>query len=138
MKTLMSDDVCRADWEISSLMCEFGGSDQTKPSNKFKLSGHNFDRLKFLYDHLIATKDVNKVKKIGRQKVTKNISSYMMRCVVLTRCLFKSSDDYEQNEIKLNQYINQLNEQQKMRTGKIYDMEKQLLEEKTKRKKIRG
>lgn len=67
MKTLMSDKVCKADWEISSLMQEAGGRNQTKPSNKFKIWGKKFDGLKFLYDHLNAIEDVNKVKKIGRQ-----------------------------------------------------------------------
>lgn len=66
IKTLMSDEVCRNDWEISSFMQEAGGSDQTRPSNKFKLWGNNFDRSKNLYDHLNATKDVNKWKIIGR------------------------------------------------------------------------
>lgn len=36
MKTLMSDEVCRADWEISSLTCKNGGSHQTRSSNEFK------------------------------------------------------------------------------------------------------
>lgn len=88
MKTLMSDEVCRADWEISSLMQEAGGNDQTKPSNEFKLWGNNFGRVKFLYDHMNATKDVNKMKTIGRQKLAQNINSYLMRCDVLTWGLF--------------------------------------------------
>lgn len=105
-------------------MQEVDGSDQTKPSNGFKFRGNNFDELKFLYDHLNAMKYVNKVKTIGRQKLTQNINSYMMRCVVLTRGLFESGDDYEQNEIKLNQEINQLKDQQKIQMGKISDQEK--------------
>ena len=47
MKTLMSNEICRANWEISSLIHEAGGSDQAKQSNEFKLWGNNFDGLKF-------------------------------------------------------------------------------------------
>lgn len=75
MKTLMSDEVRRNDWEISSLMQEDGGSNKTKSSNEFKLCGTNFDGLKFLYDHLNSTEDVNKVKIVGRQKLTQNTMS---------------------------------------------------------------
>lgn len=110
MKTLMSDEVCRANCEISSLMCETGGSDQTRSSNEFKFCSNSFGGLKFLYNHLNATKDVNKVKTIGWQKLTQNVNSYLMRSVVLTRGLFEVGDDCEHNEIKLNQEINQLKE----------------------------
>lgn len=120
----MSYQVCKAGWEISSLMQEAGGSDQTKLSNEFKFWGNSFDGLKFLYNHLNTTEDVNKVKTTGQKKLTQNINSYTIRCVVLTRGLFESGDDYEQNEIKLNQKINQLNEQQKMQADKIFDLEK--------------
>lgn len=58
-----------------------------------------------------------------------------MRCTVLTRGLFKSGDDYKKNDIKLNQEINQIKEQHKAQADKICNPEKQLLEEKTKRKK---
>lgn len=47
MKTLISNEICRANWEISSLIHEAGGSDQAKQSNEFKLWGNNFDELKF-------------------------------------------------------------------------------------------
>lgn len=83
-------------------MCETGGSDQTRSSNEFKLCSNSFDGLKFLYDYLNATKDVNKVNTIWREKLTQNISSYLMRCVVLTLGLFEVGDDCKQNEIKLN------------------------------------
>lgn len=58
-----------------------------------------------------------------------------MRCVVLTRGLFEIEDDYEQNKIKLNWEINQLKEQQKMQSVKLFDLEKQLSKEKTIREK---
>lgn len=93
MNTLMSDEICRVDMKISSLMHEDGGNDQTNQSNKFKLWGNNFNGLKFLYDHLNATEDVDKVKMIGRYKLTQNINSYLMRCAALTRGLFESGDD---------------------------------------------
>lgn len=102
----MSDEVYKADWEISSLIWEIGGSDQTRSSNEFKFRSNSFDGLKFLYDHLNVTEDVNKVKTIGRQQLTENISSYMMRYVILTRGLFEAEDYCVQNEIKLNQEIN--------------------------------
>lgn len=70
--------------------------------------------------------DVNKVKTIGRQRLTQNSSSYLMRCIVLIRGLFESADDYEQNEIKLNQDFNHLKEQHNTQVNKISDMEKQL------------
>lgn len=132
----MTDEVCRADWEISSLMCETGGRDHTRSSNELKFWSNNFDGLKFLYDHLNAMDDVNKVKTIGRQKLTQNISSYLMRCVVLTRWLFEASDQSEQNEIKLIQEVTQLNEHHKAQMVKLSDLEKQLLKEKTRREKL--
>lgn len=68
MKTLMGDEICKADWEFPSLIHEAGGSDQTKSTNEFQFLGNNFDILKFLYDHLNVREDVNKVKTIGRKK----------------------------------------------------------------------
>lgn len=65
MKTLISDEVCLADWEIPFLMHKANRSDQIKPSNEFKYWGNCFDGLKFLYDHLNATIDMNKLKTIG-------------------------------------------------------------------------
>lgn len=130
----MSDEVYRADWEISSLMCETDGRDQTRLSNELKFWSNSFDRLKFLYDHLNPTEDVNKVKTIGRQKLTKNIS--LMRCVVLTRGLFETKDECESNEIKLNKEINQLKEQQKVQAVRLSYLEKKLLEENTGRGKL--
>lgn len=90
----MSDKICRDDLEISSLLHDASGSDQTKPSNEFKFWGNNFDGLKFLYDHLNAMEDVNKVKTISRKKLTRNISSYLIRCGVLTQGLFESGENY--------------------------------------------
>lgn len=77
-------EVCRADWEILSLMREASGRNQTRTFNEFKFRSNNFDGLKFLCDHLNTTEDVNKVKTIWRQKLTENPNSYLMRCVVLT------------------------------------------------------
>lgn len=64
MKTLMSDEVCRANREILSLMLETGGSNQIRPSNEFKFWSNSFHGLKFLYNHMNAMKEVNKVKTI--------------------------------------------------------------------------
>lgn len=138
MRTSMSDEVCRADWEISALTCETG--EVTKPDHpmNFKFWNKNFNGLKFLYNHLNATEDMNKVKTTWRQKLTQNSSSYLMRLFVLTRGLFEVVDDHAQNEIKLNEEVNQLKEQQKMQAVKLSNLEKQLSEEKTKREKIRG
>ena len=59
-----------------------------------------------------------------------------MRCFILTRGIFEVRDDYEQNEIKLNQEINQLKEQQTTQAVRLSDLEKQLLKEKTRREKL--
>ena len=67
---------------------------------------------------------MNKVKTIGRQKLTQNISSYLMSYVVLTRRLFEVEDDHEQNDIKLNQEVNQLKEQHKTPAAILSDLEK--------------
>lgn len=117
-------------------MWEVGGSDQAKPYNEFKFWSNNFDGLRFLYNHLNTIEDVNKAKIIGRQKLTPNPSSYIMRYIVLIQGLFESGYDYEHNEIKLDHEINQLKEQQKMQTNKIFDLEKKLLDEKSKRGKL--
>lgn len=61
MKTLMSNEVCRSDWEISSLLCETDGSGQTRSSNEFKFWSNSFDGLEFCYDHLNVMEEVNKV-----------------------------------------------------------------------------
>lgn len=105
MKTLMSGEVYIADWEISSLMCETNESDHTRSYNEFKFWSNNFNGLTFLYDHLNSTDNMNKVKTIGRQKLTQNIRSYLMRCVVLICRLFEVGDECEQNEIKLNKKV---------------------------------
>lgn len=60
----------------------------------------------------------------------------MMKYVCLTRDLFEVEDDCEQNKIKLNQEINQLTKQQKGQTVRLPDLEKQLLEEKTRKEKL--
>lgn len=78
---------------------------------------------------------MNKVKTIRRHKLTKNISSYMMRCVILIRGLFQAKDDYEQNRIKLNQEISQLKEQQNAQAVRLFYLETQLSEEKSRREK---
>ena len=85
MKTLMSDEVCRDDMEITSLMREPGNS---HASGEFKFWSNSFDGLQFLYDHLNTIEDVNKVKSVGHQKMTHNLSSYLMRRAVLTHGLF--------------------------------------------------
>lgn len=54
--------------------------------------------------------NMNKVKTLGRQKLTQNISSYLMIRVVLTHELSEASDESEQNEIKLSQEVTQLME----------------------------
>ena len=59
-----------------------------------------------------------------------------MRCVILIRRIFEIGDDCEQNEIKLNQEINQLKEQQKAQGDRLSDLEKHLLEDKTRRGKL--
>lgn len=86
--------------------------------------------MKFLFDNLNATKDVEKVKTIGAQKLTQNIGSYLMRCVVMTIVLFEVGDAYEKNEIRLNKEINQLKNAQKIHIEKIEELEKQLLMDK--------
>ena len=58
----MSDEACRADLEITSLMGELGNS---HASEEFKFWSNNFDGIRFLYHHLNATEDVNKVKTVG-------------------------------------------------------------------------
>lgn len=76
------------------------------------------------------------MKTIKRQKLTQNLSSYLMRCVVLTRGLFEVEDDCKQNKIKLNQEVNRLKEKQKTQVARLSDPEKQLSEEKTNREKL--
>lgn len=56
-----------------------------------------------------------------------------MRCVVLK---FDVGDDFKPNEIKLNQEITQLKEQQTTQAIRLSDLEKQLLEEKTRMEKL--
>lgn len=136
MKTLMTDKVCRADWEISTLMCKTGGSDHTRSSNELKFWNNSFNGLKFLNNHLNATENVNKVKTTGRQKLAQNVTSYLMRCAIISRGLFEASDESEQNEIKLSQEVTQLREHQKAQAVRLSDLEKKLQEEKTKREKL--
>ena len=120
LKTFMTDEVCRADMEINSLMNTPG---QSAVSEEFKFWSNNFDGLRFLYDHLNATEDVNKVNKIGHQKITQNISSYLLRCVVFTRGLFESRDASEKAELKSRDEIARLQK-------KLSDLEKDLADEK--------
>lgn len=118
------------------MICEPSGGNHTRSSNEFRFWSNTFDGLKLLYDHLNATEDVNKVKTIRRRKLTQNISSYMMRCVVLNRRLFEAGDESEQNEMKLCQEVTQLWEHQKAQAIRLSDLEKQLLEEKTRGEKL--
>lgn len=60
----------------------------------------------------------------------------MLGFFILTRGLFEVGDDCEQNEIKLNQEINQLKEQQKAQVVRLSDLEKHLFKEKSRREKF--
>lgn len=117
-----------------SLMRETrGNSHQIKSPTEFKLWSNNFDGLRFLYDHLNATEDVNKVKSIGAQQLTQNLSAYLIRCVIITRGLFEVGEAYEKNELHLNKEVNHLKDTPKIQFDKIEDLVKQL-DEMTKKK----
>src|ERR1051325_3063336 len=93
-----------ADWEMSTLLKETGdNSNRTSTENKFWSA--DFDGLKFLYDHLNAIEDVNKLRNLGSQQITQQLSSYLMRCAVLTRSLFESGDDVEQKKSDLEKEV---------------------------------
>lgn len=70
-------------------MQDSGNSDQSNSSNEFKLWFNIFDGLKYLYDDLNTTKDVEKVKTIGAQQLTQNLGAYLMKCTVMTWVLFE-------------------------------------------------
>ena len=85
----------------------------TLPSTENKFWSANFDGIKFLYDHLNATEDVNKLKNLGPQKITQHLSSYLMRCVILTRGLFESDDDADKKYFELENEVKRLTENDK-------------------------
>lgn len=60
------------------------GEWNSKTSEEFKFSSNNFDGLRFFNDRLKINEDVNKVKSIGQKKMFQNLSSYLMRCVILS------------------------------------------------------
>src|ERR1051325_5954634 len=107
MKTVMGNETNSTDWAISKLLKETGDSSGgASPENRFWAA--DFDGLKFLYDHLNATTDVNKLTHLGSQQITKQLSSYLMRCVVLTRSLFESGDNVEKKKTELETEVKRL------------------------------
>lgn len=94
LKTIMGNENNSADSEVSTLLKETGDN-SSRASTENKFWSADFDGLKFLYDHLNATEDVTKLRNLGSQQITKQLSSYLMRCVILTRSLFESGDDVE-------------------------------------------
>lgn len=86
--TLMRDDVSQADMAITTLMHDSGNSPQTNPSSEFKFRSNSFDGLRYLYDHLNASEDVEKVKSIGAQHLKQNLRAYLMRCAVMNQAIF--------------------------------------------------
>lgn len=109
-------------------MQDSGSSHHTNPSSEFKFWSNNSDGLRYLYDYLNATEDVEKVKSIGAQQLTQNPGAYLMRFTVITRCLFEVGDTYENNETRLTKDINQLKDDLKSRTLQVYELTKQLAE----------
>lgn len=124
----MSDPVSHVDLAVTTLMQDYGSNQQFNPSIEFKFLSNIFDVLKFLYGHLNATKDVEKVKIIGTQQLTQNIEACLMRCDVMTRGLFEVSVAYEQNETRLTKDVTQWKRNLKVHPDKVEDMNKQLLE----------
>ncbi|CAI8617733.1 unnamed protein product [Vicia faba] len=133
LKNLMSDDICRTDLEITSLMKE---TREGHTSVEFKFWCNSFNGPRFFYDYLNTTKDVNKVKTIGRKKMTQNPNSYPMRCIILACGLFEFRDDYEKADSKLKDEITQLKDAQKTQSEKLPDLEKNLVEEKNRRETL--
>lgn len=109
-------------------MQDLDSSYQAKPSSEFKFWSNNFDRLRFLYGHLNATEDVEKLKSIGAQQLTQNLRAYLMRCVVITRSLFEVGDTHEHNEIRINKEMNQSRDDLKIQTTHVEELIKQLSE----------
>lgn len=89
MKTLISDDVSQTNLTIITLMQDSCSSHQSKPFFKFKFWSNSFDGLRFLYDHMNATKDVEKVKSIDAQQLIQNFEAYF---AFMTRSLFDLGD----------------------------------------------
>lgn len=61
----MDGHVSHAGLAITTLMQDSGGSHKANLSTEFKFLPNSFDNLKFLYDHLNVTEDINKVNIIG-------------------------------------------------------------------------
>lgn len=75
-------------------MQEAGDNLKPSPSMEFKFLSNSFDEIKYLHNHLNATEDVEKVNTISALKLTQNLGSYLMRCVVTSLCLFEVEDAY--------------------------------------------
>src|ERR1051325_200889 len=121
LKTVMGNETNSTDWAISKLLKETGDSSGgASPENRFWAA--DFDGLKFLYDHLNATTDVNKLTHLGSQQITKQLSSYLMRCVVLTRSLFESGDHVEKQKTELEAEVKRLtdNEQFLLNANNVF------------------
>lgn len=126
MKTLMSGDVSQADLTITTLMQDSGSSHQSKPFSEFKFWSNNFDGLRYIYDPLNATEDIEKVKSIGSQRLTQNLEPTWLRCAVMTRGLFEEGDAFEKNEVLLTKDITQLKDDLKVHTAKLEELTKKL------------
>lgn len=85
VKTMLGDLVSHVDFAVTTLMQESDNNHKSNSSTEFKFWSYNFDGREFLYDHLNAIEDVEKVKTIGAQQLTQNIGAYLMRCAVMTR-----------------------------------------------------
>lgn len=72
----MSDHVSHVGLASTTLNQDSDSSHQLNSSTKFKFWSNNFDDLKYIYDHMNVTKDVEKVKTIGAQQLTQNIKAY--------------------------------------------------------------
>lgn len=88
MKTLRSDDVSQADLVITTLMQNSGNSYQTNSSTEFKFWYNSFDGLRYVYDHMNTTGDIERVKSIGAQQLTQNLGAYPIRCLVMILRVF--------------------------------------------------
>lgn len=82
--------------------------------------------MRYLYDHLKATKDVEKVKSIGAQQLAQNLRAYLMRCTIMTQGLFEVGDAYEKNDVRLTKEMNPLEDDLKVQTAKVEKLTKQL------------
>lgn len=84
--------------------------------------------MRFLYDHLNAYEDVEKVKSIGAQQLTQNPRAYLLWYVVRIMGLFEVGSAYEKNEIPLNKEMNQSRDDLKTQTSQVEELTKQLSE----------